>query len=241
MGADLARTDQAGRRGRHSRADPGWTASSRRPSRSGRGLGPGRRAEPSERDRACRSLRPRRAAEPPAEGDAPEAKAPGTARAWSRRPPPAGGRRRGAAARAPTAFWVILGVGIAVLAVFYGILTGSGSKYSRCCWLVLSAGRADPRGARLDRVRARDADRGGGGGLVRRIRAGGRLRAVRASEGTRPTADGVGPAVDPDRHFDRVVPAPELRSARIGPPMWVGWVTIVAAAAWCVHATSSCG
>ena len=44
--------------------------------------------------------------------------------------------------------------------------------------LLLPAGAPDPRGARLHRRRPGDADRGGGDGVVRGVRAGGRLPAA---------------------------------------------------------------
>ena len=48
---------------------------------------------------------------------------------------------------------------------------GAARSVQAAAHLVLPAGAADPRGARLDRVRAGDARRGGGGRRVRRLRA----------------------------------------------------------------------
>ena len=157
--------------------------------------------EPAEPATAGAGRRADGLAEPPAEDGARTAPADGAAGggAEGRRPPAAAaaasrrGRRAGRE-RAPGA------------RPGSGSCSASASRRSSCStalWtlaaardlqdaadLVLPAGGADPRGARLDRVRAGDADRGGGGRRVRRLRAGGGLPLHRALARERRAAGG---------------------------------------------------
>ena len=76
----------------------------------------------------------------------------------------------------PLWLWVVIGIGIVALCRHLRTVElGAARSLQDAAQLVLSAGLADPGGARLDRVRARHAVRGGGGRRIRRIRAGGDL------------------------------------------------------------------
>ena len=178
---------------RHVRAGADGRAVARRPTTSGAAVSPSRRAgglqEPPSEGGLQEPPRENGVPEPPADGALQEPRA--TARrtrcrsaevdaAAASRPPRAAPTWE--RLPAPTGFWIALGIGVAALGVFYAMLTFARLRgLQDAAGVVLPARGADPRGARLDRVRAGDADRSGGGGLVRRLRAGGRLRAAERS------------------------------------------------------------
>ena len=132
-GRDLAARDRAGGDGRHGRAGRGRGLSATADaatSQSGRRHGAERRRGRRRTRRSRRPKPPKEARRRRAAGDAGDAGRgeSGRREGARRRPPP----RRSGCRRRPW-FWIVLAVGIALLAVLYRSGTGSGSKCSRCC------------------------------------------------------------------------------------------------------------
>ena len=130
--------------------------------------------------------------EPPAEVDQ-GAPAAGTPAAESAKAPPAEVKPAApipaAAAKpgrtpAPLSYWITLGIFAAGLAVFYvHFYLRAARDLQDAPGVVLPAGPYHPRGARHHRRRCGDADRGGGDGIVRRFRPGGRLQTTQLPGG----------------------------------------------------------
>ena len=216
-------------RAHHVRRDRAGGRSTRR-ARRDPAVGGRRRGSAAEPPAGCRSRRSR-SAEPAAgaagrgSGGAAAAGAPSRrSRSSRRRAASAGGARRGARPRRRAAAGADRGSGsssaicVALLGVVYFALDlGAARDLQDAADVVLPARAADPRGARLDRVRPRDADRGGGGRRVRRLPARRRLSLHRA------LARDAG-APKPRRRTSTVASsAASSRSRRSSPPRRPRW------------------